>query len=319
MQTHILNPYWGKDFFSFFVTLLYRLFLFVQGKIPIEDLSIDEIQIIVIAAVAISSAIVGSFLVLKKMTMQAHSISHTILIGIILAFLITGGAKASISFEMSFFTLFIASLITACLTIVLTEILFRVLRLQEDAAIGLVFTSLFALGIILASIWTRNSNISVEAVMGNADILQVADIKPVYLVLLFNLVVLFIFFKEIHLVLFDPKFAKTLGVSYSFFSFVFMLQTSITSLGAFRSVGVVLVLACLVTPVLIAKTFSKRLLHLILLSSGIGVVSCVVGVALTRHFLSVHELALSTQAMVVVIQMLGFMGVVLFSKVKKQS
>ena len=78
-----VNPYFGKNFFSFLLLFAQRMGSLLTGKIGFSDLASDEIQVLVLALVALASALVGTFLVLKKMTMLANSLSHTILLGIV--------------------------------------------------------------------------------------------------------------------------------------------------------------------------------------------------------------------------------------------
>ena len=171
------NPYAGENFFSFFVVLFGRLFGFLSGRLSADEMVSDEVQLCVLSGVAISAALVGTFLVLRKMTMLANSLSHTILVGIVVAFLIFGTS------ELNFGVLVVAALLAGFLTTFLTEFVTKVMRLQEDASIGLVFTSLFALGVILAPLFTRSRRLGNEAIMGNVDALRISDIKLVFGVL----------------------------------------------------------------------------------------------------------------------------------------
>src|ERR1700722_13660902 len=140
------NPYSGVDFFGFFQVLFMRI---LSGEIL--NLATDEIQILVLMGVALSGALVGTFLVLRNMTMVANALSHTILVGIVGAYLLLSSLGAlTDAFEgMSLMHLTLASLLAGLLTTLLTEFLNKVTGLQEDAAVGLVFTSLFALGVLL--------------------------------------------------------------------------------------------------------------------------------------------------------------------------
>nr|MBA3815720.1 metal ABC transporter permease [Parachlamydiaceae bacterium] len=157
---------------------------------PLEALASDEIQILVLAGVAISSALVGTFLILRKMTMLANSLSHTILIGIVIAFLITQNGVFDQEHEhhqaINVKAMLFASLVMGLVTTFLTEILTKWGRLQEDASIGIVSTNLFSMGVIGVTVLTRNAHIGIEAVMGNVDALQLSDCKLVYIVLLIN-------------------------------------------------------------------------------------------------------------------------------------
>lgn len=298
----VVNPYYNQTFFEVIVHFFSRMVALLTGSLPFSQLASDEIQILVLMGVAASSALVGTFLVLRRMTMLANSLSHTILMGIVLAYL------ASLSFfSMSeehssmppMQLMLVASLAMGFLTTFLTEFLTKVGRLQEDASTGLVFTSLFAFGVILLTVLTKNAHIGTEAVMGNADALHLDDIKWVFMILAGNAFLFWLFFKEFKITTFDPALAAALGFSNVFFNYLLMAQVSATAIGAFRAVGVLLVLAFMTGPVLTARLFTHDLKRLIFLSIGFGLLAALCGVALTRHFLSVYGVALSTSGIVV--------------------
>lgn len=269
-----------------------------------SELAADDVQVLVLSLIGISSALIGSLLVLKKMTMLANSLSHTILLGIVIAYVLgTHGISLS--------TLIIAALVAAWMTTVLTQGLIHWMKLQEDASIGLVFTTLFALGVVLVTWLTRNAHIGTEAVMGNVDALHVNDLKLAAWVAGFNVIVVLLFFKEFKLMAFDSAFAITIGLSATLWNYVFMTMTALTAVAAFRAVGVLLVLALLVGPVLIARLYVKRLKALMLLSAAIGVGVSLVAVALARHLLSVYDLPLSTAGIVVTLIGVIYVGLLL--------
>ncbi|MES2273452.1 MAG: metal ABC transporter permease [Chlamydiota bacterium] len=290
-----MNPYWGVDFFQFFGVLFSRIFHFASGSL--FPLAADEVQIAVLATVAISCGLIGPFLVLKKMTMFANSLSHTILLGITVAYLCASSLWGGGLFDLS--TLLIGAFIAAILTALFTEGLIRVFHLQEDASIGLVFTALFALGITLVTLFTRDIHLGTEAVMGNVDLLQLSDLKLPSLLVILNLAAVLLFFRQFQLSSFDRSLAKTLGLSCGFFHFFLLFLAAATCIAAFRSVGVLLVLAFLVGPFLTARLFCHRLPWLLFWSPLIGSAAALVGVALSRHLLSAHSLALSTGGIVV--------------------
>ena len=166
------NPYWGTDFFGFFAVFFQRLFLFLKGDLSMDALASDEVQIFVLCCIGCATAIVGSFLVLKKMTMLANALSHTSLLGIVIAYLIllpfAPSGKENLH-GISIQALLVASILTALLTTCLTQGFTQKMRLQEDASIGLVFTTLFALGVVLITCFTKNAHIGVEAIMGKSQ------------------------------------------------------------------------------------------------------------------------------------------------------
>src|SRR5262249_55175071 len=148
-----------------------------------------------------------------KMTMLANALSHTILLGVIIAYIFTVGSVADHDTSINISALLLGSLITGLATTFLTEFLSKTAGLQEDASIGIVFTSLFAIGIILATLLTRNAHIGTEVVMGNVDALQLSDCKLVLVILGINIVSFILFFKEFKITTFDPNLAKSLGIS----------------------------------------------------------------------------------------------------------
>lgn len=309
-----VNPYWGKNFFSFLILFFSRFLEWITGRLSLDQLASDEIQVLVLIGVALSSSLVGVFLVLKKMTMLANSLSHTILLGIILTYLLLHAFFSSENPSVSLIGLkqvFIAALITGAITTFFTQILTQVVKLQEDASIGLVFTTLFALGIVIVTIFTRNSHIGIEAVMGNVDALHFDDLKMVSFIVLVNAVIITLFFKEFQLIAFDGALGQSLGFSPSFFNYLLMIQVALTAIAAFRAVGVLLVLALLVGPVLCARLLTNSLRNLILLSAAIGSLCSLFAVALSRHLLSVYQMSLSTAGLVVVLIAIAYLFLIL--------
>jgi manganese/zinc/iron transport system permease protein len=295
------NPYFSKNFWEFLLLFFQRMGEFVTGRIGPKDLASDEIQVLVLILVALSSALLGTFLVLKKMTMLANSLSHTVLLGIVVAYVLLipfmpeGESHAH---AISIGVLLVASLATGLITAVLTQMVAHFLKLQEDASIGLVFTTLFALGVVLVTVLTRNTHLGTEAIMGNVDALHGDDLKLILGIALFDLAWIVLFFKEFRMISFDASYARTIGVSSAFFNYFLMVLTSLTVIGAFRAVGVLLVLAFLVGPVLTARLFTHHLKKLVFLACAIGVGASLFSVALSRHLLSVHHLPLSTSGLV---------------------
>ena len=292
-----MNPYWGTDFFGFFAVLFQRIGKAVSGGA--SPFAADELQMAVLALIALSCGLIGPFLVLKRVAMFANSISHTILLGVALAYLAVSSLWGGGMFDVG--TLLFGALIAAAVTAFLTEVLMRLFRLQEDASVGLVFNALFALVVTVITLFTRDVHIGVEAVMGNADLLQFGDLKLALALFFLNLAAVVLFFKQFQLASFDRSLAKTLGIPCGAFHFLLLFLAAATCVGAFRAVGVLLVLAFLVGPYLIARFFCCRLPWLIFWSSAVGVLISVIGVALSRHLLSVHGWALSTGGIVVVL------------------
>lgn len=302
------NPYWGVDFWSFLGRFFSRMIQWASGQIRADQLASDEIQVVILSLIGISSVLAGSFLVLKKMTMLANSLSHTILLGIVIAYIVTRALSPDESQSLSLSLLLLASFITACLTALLTQVLNQGMKVQEDASIGLVFTTLFALGIVFATCFTRSSHIGIEAVMGNPDALHWHDLELAFWIAGMNALVIGVLFKEFKVVTFDAGFARSVGISVPLFNYLFMLMTAATAVSAFRAVGVLLLLAFLVGPVLTARLYASRLKPMIGIGIAIVILVSLFTVGLSRHLLSIYQMPLSTAGLLVAV-----LGIVYFS------
>lgn len=310
MFHEFLNPYHGQSFTGFFWVLLQRIYLFLSGDLGFHDLASDEIQLLVLIGISISSALLGAFLVYRKMTLLANSLSHTILLGIVLAYSlqrnIQGGVLEVVHTHLSNGILFAAAIFTGATTCFLTEYLHKTLRLQEDASIGLIFTAFFAMGIVLLTVLSRNAHIGTEVLMGNVDALQLEDIQFIWILVGINALLCLLFFKEYVLLSFDPALGHLFGLSPAFFNYLLMAQVSLTVIGAFRAVGIILVLAFITGPILTARFFAHRLKTVIGYAALISSAASLLGVAFSRHCLSAYALAIPTGGCVIAFMSLFF-------------
>ena len=295
-----MNPYWGANFFQFFALLFKRL----TGQLPLPELPSDEIQLLTLMGISISTVLLGTFLTLRKMTMLANSLSHTTLLGIVIYLLFT--IQKSSNIELKAPLLIIASILSAFLTLLFTEGVRYFFGLQEDAAIGLVFTTLFALGVLLITLFTRSTHIGVDIITGNVDALSSTDILYTAAVSLTNLLAILFAFRPWAISAFDPQFASAAGLPVGRYHYLQMALTSLTLVVSIRAIGVILVLAFLVGPTLIARQWTCRLHTLLFASLGVSIICSLFGVALARHLLSVSHLAVSTGGLIVTLLALGY-------------
>jgi manganese/zinc/iron transport system permease protein len=303
-----MNPYSGKSFIGFISVFFHRLSQWVQGDLPLTSLASDEIQMLVLVIMSVATSLIGVFLVLRRMTMLANSLSHTVLLGIIVTYLIFSSFMSVQGTDfLRIDVLLIAAMVTGLLTTVLTQMMTQFFRLQEDASIGLVFTTLFALGVVLLTLFTRNAHIGTEVILGNVDALHMNDLKMIFWVALLDLLVIGAFFKEFQITAFDSSFANAMGISTNKFNYLLMVLTAATAIGAFRAVGVLLVLAFLVVPPLTARLLTHRLRPLICIAVALAIACSFCGVALSRHFLTVYHIPLSTGGLVVVLLAISFL------------
>lgn len=240
-----------------------------------------EIQLIA-AVVAAACALPGVFLVLRRMAMMSDAISHTVLLGIVIGFFITRDLASPL--------LVAGAAITGVLTVSLVELLFRTRLVHEDAAIGLVFPALFSIAVILISRFAGDVHLDTDAVLlGELAFapfrrftLFGVDLGPVALylmgsILVLNILFIFLFFKELKLATFDAGLAATLGFTPGLIHYGLMTVVSVTTVGAFETVGSILVVALMVAPPITAYLLTDRLSYMIGLSVTIGILSGVSG------------------------------------------
>jgi len=240
-----------------------------------------EIQLIA-SAVAVSCALPGCFLILRRMAMMSDAISHSILLGIAVGFFVIRDLASPL--------LVFSAALTGVVTVSLVELLARTKRVREDAAIGLIFPALFSIGVILISRYAGDVHLDVDAVLlgelafapfNRLTVLGV-DIGPkgLYLmsgILLLNLFFILTFYKELKLSTFDAGLAGALGFSPVLIHYGLMTIVSITAVGAFDAVGSVLVVALMIAPPATAYLITDRLSHMLFLGCLIGVICAVSG------------------------------------------
>ncbi|PIY08500.1 MAG: iron ABC transporter [Flexibacter sp. CG_4_10_14_3_um_filter_32_15] len=248
----------------------------------------NDFQIILVGIlVAVSCAILGCFLVLRKMAMVGDAISHAVLPGIVIAFLVVQ------RFDSIF--MLIGAAILGVFTTLLIEFLHKQGKLQTDASIGVSFTSLFALGVILISVFASKVDLDAECVLfgeiayvplhvwhidlGDGAILNLGAkaawwIGSVLLIILFFVT---IFYKEMLLTTFDPAFASAIGINVSVWHYSLMSLVSLATVAAFESVGAVLVLSFLVVPSATAYLLTTNFKKMLFLSCFIGIVVAILG------------------------------------------
>lgn len=240
-----------------------------------------ELEIIlVLVAVAAACALPGAFLVLRRMALVSDAIGHVLLFGIVLAYFATNDADSP--------WLFFGAAATGVLTVALVELLQRTKLVKEDAAIGLVFPALFAAGVLLASLYLRQTHLDVDRVLlGYPEYARQArweiagtPVKPLWVmlgVLALNALLVAVFFKELKLTTFDPALAASLGFRPGLMHYGLMADVSLTAVAAFDAVGPVLVVGFFVVPAAAALLLTDRLSVLLAIAAGIGTLAAAAG------------------------------------------
>mgnify|MGYP001799424541 CR=1 FL=1 len=244
----------------------------------------DGLYIILTGAlVAISCGLLGCFLILRKMAMIGDAISHAVLPGIVIAYFIAG--------DRDTIPMLIGAGLLGIIATFLIEYFHQKGRLQTDASIGVTFTWLFALGVILVSAFAGQVDIDQECVLYGEiglielDVLIFGDgammIPRVFLIMIFITILVLAFiivgYRGLYLTTFDPVYAATIGVSTALWHYMLMGFVSLTTVASFEAVGAILVVAMIVVPPATAYLLTEKLLPMLLLSTVFGVLTAIGG------------------------------------------
>ncbi|MDB0012794.1 metal ABC transporter permease [Schleiferiaceae bacterium] len=236
---------------------------------------------------AVSCALLGAFLVLRKMTMVGDAISHAVLPGIAVAYWLSQ-SRASL-------WMFIGAAAVGVLATIIIELLRKKLKVQSDASIGMTFTTLFALGVILITFWSDSVDLDQECVLYgeiayvpfNTWSFSGLNMGPIALwssglLLLAVLAYTFIGFKGLKMSSFNEDYAAVLGIGVAAWNLSLMAMVSFATVVSFESVGAILVVALLVVPAATAYLLVEKL-HLLLIGAGsIALLAALGGYALSR-------------------------------------
>ena len=233
------------------------------------------------ALCAIASALLGPYLVLRKMSMMGDAISHAVLPGLAIAFLISN-SRASLP-------MFFGAAIVGLLTAIFTEWIRSFGKVDEGASMGVVFTGLFALGLVLVVQAADKVDLDPGCVLYGAIEMTPLDtttflgydvprvVITLGAVALLNLTCILLFYKELKITSFDPALATTLGISSRLMHYMLMTLVAVTAVASFEAVGNILVVAMLIVPAAAAYMLTDRLGVMIFLSVIFGIASAVLG------------------------------------------
>lgn len=233
------------------------------------------------ALCAMACALPGSFLVLRRMSMMGDAISHAVLPGLAVAFIITGSRDS--------LPMFIGAAIVGVITALFTQWVNRFGKVDEGASMGVVFTALFAVGLILIVRAADSVDLDPGCVLYGAIEMVPLDMRSIgwfeipravvllAVVFVIDLLFVLLFYKELKISSFDPDLATTLGINATLMHYLLMTVTAITTVAAFESVGSILVVAMLIVPPATAHLLTDRLWTMILISLLLGAASAVLG------------------------------------------
>jgi manganese/zinc/iron transport system permease protein len=258
----------------------------------LEAFLVQDVPMLAAGVLAsVACALVGCFLVLRKLSLMGDAISHAVLPGIVAGFLFAGTIQAM--------PIFIGAVIVGVLTAFLTEIIHRWGRLETGASMGVVFTILFAIGVLmLEHTGGRGLHLDADCVLHGAmeHVLWLSpptsvnavftaeawigfprQVTVLALVTAANILFVSALFKELGIAAFDPGLATSQGIPPGLMHYLLMTFVAITVIAAFEAVGSILVVAMLIVPGLIAHLYTNRLGAMLVLSSLIAAIGAAGG------------------------------------------
>jgi manganese/zinc/iron transport system permease protein len=229
----------------------------------------------------VACALVGCYLVLRRMSLMGDAIAHAVLPGLVLAFVFSG--------SLNILPLFLGAAAVGLLTTFLTQTLHQYGRVPTDASMGVVFTALFALGVVLLKRYISGVHFDVACVYEGSlsqaalDTFQFAgwqlprQLRTVLPVALVNSVIVLLLWKELMISSFDSALSTTMGFSASVMHYLLMAVVAVTTVASFEAVGSILVVAMLIVPPATAQLLCDRMGRMVLLACVFAVLSAVLG------------------------------------------
>lgn len=265
---------------------------------------------LVVVLTSMACGILGPFIVLRNLSMTADALSHSVMLGIVIAFLFVKDLASPF--------LTVGAAIFGVLTVYFVELLYKNRLVKKNDALGIVYPMFFSIAVIIISKWFRNVHLDVDMVlMGNplfAPFIRVLGLPRsaviMGLVFLVNLAFVIVFYRPLSISTFDEEYAKVSGIRVGTLYFVLMTLVSLTSVTAFDSVGAILVISLFVTPTVTAVLLSHNLKICILLTLIVGVFNVSLG------FLLAIYINVSITGMCAFVGMLTALATVLWKRKK---
>lgn len=240
---------------------------FINGLMTYHFLQNALVTAIVIGIV---SGAVGCFIILRSMSLMGDAISHAVLPGVALSYIL------GINF-------FLGAVVFGLMASLLITFIKENSVIKGDTAIGITFSSFLALGVILIGVANSSTDLF-HILFGNILAVQDSDKWMTIVVSVLVLSLIIIFFKELLLTSFDPVLAKTMGYRVGFYHYLLMVLLTLVAVTAMQSVGTILIVALLITPAATAYLYATSLKKMLILSSTLGAVSSFLGLFIGYSF-----------------------------------
>lgn len=244
--------------------------------------------------VGIICGVVGCFIILRGMALMGDAISHAVLPGVVISYMV------GVNF-------FIGAVITGVLTALAIGYVSQNSKIKHDSSIGIMFSGAFALGVVLITL-NRGTGVDLWHILfGNVLAVSRSDLWMTVGIGVVVLSLIFIFYKQLVLSTFDPTMAQSIGLPIKWINYTFMFVLSLVTVAALQSVGIILVVAMLITPGSTAYLLTDRLPIMMGLSAIFGSASAIIGV----YYSFIYDVA--TGASIVLVASVLFVLTFLFA------
>ncbi len=240
---------------------------FISGLLEYQFL---QKALLTSVTVGIVCGVIGSFIILRGMSLMGDAISHAVLPGVAISYM------AGINF-------FFGAVLFGILAAFGIGFVNQKSVIKSDTAIGIVFSAFFALGVILITL-AKSSTDLYHILFGNVLAVRSSDMWLTIGIATIVILLIWLFYKELLISSFDPIVAKTYGYNTQVLHYFLMLLLTLVTVAALQTVGIILVVALLITPAATAYLLTHRLKVMIFLAASFGAVSSVVGLFLSYRY-----------------------------------
>jgi iron/zinc/copper transport system permease protein len=213
--------------------------------------------------VGIVCGVIGCFIILRGMSLMGDAISHAVLPGVAISYMLG-------------INIFYGAVVTGLLTALAIGYISQNSRIKDDTSIGIMFTAAFAVGIIVITLLQSSTDLY-HILFGNVLAVPASEMWMTFIVTVIVLLSVFLFFKELLVTTFDPTMSAAYGLPNRVIHYLLMVLLTMTTVASLQTVGIVLVVAMLITPAATAYLLTNRLGLMVFLAAGFGVIASIIG------------------------------------------
>jgi iron/zinc/copper transport system permease protein len=213
--------------------------------------------------VGIICGVIGCFIILRGMSLMGDAISHAVLPGVAISYMLG-------------INIFYGAVLTGLLVAISIGYISQNSRIKHDTSIGIMFTAAFAIGIILITLMQSSADLY-HILFGNVLAVPASEVWMTLIVTVIVLLCVYLFFKELLVTTFDPTMSAAYGLPNNLIHYLLMALLTMSTVASLQTVGIVLVVAMLITPAATAYLMTNHLWLMVFLAAGFGVIASIIG------------------------------------------